>query len=94
MSAQVQAELLKIRSTRTTFGLLVGMVGLVLLTVLLTGLLAAADSLTDKQNQLDLLGDGGLAGIFAALAGILLVTSEYRFGTIRPTFLFTPGACA
>ena len=90
MIAQIQAELLKIRSTRTTLGLLLGMVGLVLLTVLLTGLLSAAGSLTDKQNQLGLLGDGGLAGIFAALAGILLVTSEYRFGTIRPTFLFTP----
>lgn len=28
--------------------------------------------------------------MFAALAGMLLVTREYRFGTIRPTFLFTP----
>jgi len=88
--AQIQAEILKIRSTRTTLGLLLGLVGLVLLTVLLTGLLSTASGLTDKQNQLSLLGDGGLAGIFAALAGILLVTSEYRFGTIRPTFLFTP----
>jgi ABC-2 type transport system permease protein len=87
---QIQAELLKIRSTRTTVGLLLGMVGLVLLTVLLTGLLSSAATLTDKQNQIGLLGDGSLAGIFAALAGILLITSEYRFGTIRPTFLFTP----
>jgi len=88
--AQLEAELLKIRSTRTTVGLLLGMVGLVLLTVLLTGLVSTASTLMDKQNQLALLGDGTLAGIFAALAGILLVTSEYRFGTIRPTFLFTP----
>ena len=28
--------------------------------------------------------------IFAALAGIMLFTSEYRFGTIRPTVLFNP----
>jgi ABC-2 type transport system permease protein len=28
--------------------------------------------------------------VFSALAGVLLVTSEYRFGTIRPTFLFNP----
>jgi ABC-2 type transport system permease protein len=87
---QIPAELLKIRSTRTTVGLLVGMVGLVLLTVLLTGLVSSAATLTDKQNQVGLLGDGSLAGVFAALAGILLITSEYRFGTIRPTFLFTP----
>jgi hypothetical protein len=30
------------------------------------------------------------AGVFSALAGVLLVTSEYRFGTIRPTILFNP----
>src|SRR5271169_6033442 len=70
--SQIQAELLKIRSTRTTVGLLLGMVGLVLLTVLLTGLLSTAATLTDKQNQLGLLGDGSLAGVFAALVfGIL-----------------------
>jgi len=28
--------------------------------------------------------------VFAALAGVLLVTSEYRYGTIRPTILFNP----
>jgi ABC-2 type transport system permease protein len=30
------------------------------------------------------------AGVFSALAGVLLVTSEYRYGTIRPTILFNP----
>ena len=38
MIAQTRAELLKIRSTRTTIGLVLGMVALVLLFVLLTGL--------------------------------------------------------
>ena len=33
---------------------------------------------------------GSFAGVFSALAGVLLVTSEYRYGTIRPTFLFNP----
>jgi ABC-2 type transport system permease protein len=33
---------------------------------------------------------GAYAGVFSALAGIMLVTSEYRYGTIKPTFLFTP----
>ena len=33
---------------------------------------------------------GSLAGVFSALAGIMLVTSQYRYGTIRPTFLFSP----
>jgi ABC-type transport system involved in multi-copper enzyme maturation permease subunit len=37
-----------------------------------------------------LLGVGNLAAAFAALTGVLLVTGEYRYGTIRPTFLFNP----
>jgi ABC-type transport system involved in multi-copper enzyme maturation permease subunit len=90
MIAQTSAEFLKIRSTRTTLGLLAGMIALLLLFVLLTGLLATAQSLSDRQDQLGLLSVGSLAGVFSALAGIMLVTSEYRFGTIRPTFLFTP----
>jgi len=90
MGARTRAELLKIRSTRTTFGLVVGMVLLVLLFVLLTGLLEHASGLEEKSNQHDYLAIGTLAALFAALAGVLVVTSEYRFGTIRPTFLFTP----
>ena len=33
-----------------------------------------------RRRRVDLFG----------LAGVLLVTSEYRYGTIRPTFLFMP----
>jgi len=88
--AQVRAELLKVRSTRTTLGLLLGMIALILLFALLTGLLSKVGGLSSKEDQRQLLGLGSLAGVFSALAGVLLVTSEYRFGTIRPTFLFTP----
>ena len=88
--AQTDAELLKIRSTRTTIGIVVGMVALILLFGLLSGLLTKAPNLISVEDQRGLLSVGGLAGVFSALAGIMLVTSEYRFGTIRPTFLFTP----
>jgi len=90
VTPQTRAEFLKIRSTRTTLGLVLSMVALVLLFVLLTGLLSEPFALSEEQNQRDLLGLGSLSGLFAALAGVLVVTSEYRFGTIRPTFLFTP----
>ncbi len=90
MIAQFEAELLKIRSTRTTIGLVLGMVALILLFSLLSGLLTKAPNLTSTEDQRGLLGVGSLAGVFSALAGIMLVTSEYRYGTIRPTFLFTP----
>ena len=90
MIAQIRAELLKIRSTRTTIGLILGMMALILLFTLLTGLLTHPSGLASKEDQRDLLGVSSLTGVFSALAGVLLVTSEYRFGTIRPTILFNP----
>lgn len=90
MIAQTRAELLKIRSTRTTIGLILGMLALILLFTLLTGLLTNPPGLMGKENQRELLSLGSLAGVFSALAGVLLVTSEYRYGTIRPTVLFNP----
>ena len=90
MIAQIRAELLKIRSTRTTIALLLGMLALILLFTLLTGLLTHPPGLMGKENQRELLSLGSLAAVFSALAGTLLVTSEYRYGTIRPTILFNP----
>jgi ABC-type transport system involved in multi-copper enzyme maturation permease subunit len=87
---QIRAELLKIRTTRTTIGLLLGMLALILLFVLLTGLIATVSGLSGRDNERQLFGIGSLSGIFAALAGVLLVSSEYRYGTMRPTILFTP----
>jgi ABC-2 type transport system permease protein len=88
--AQLRAELLKVRSTRTTIGLMLGMIALIALFALLTGLLSSTSSLSTTEDQRQFLGLGSLAGVFSALAGTLLVTSEYRFGTIRPTILFNP----
>lgn len=90
MIAQIRAELLKIRSTRTTIGLILGMIALILLFMVLTGLLTHPSGLTSKEDQRSFLSLGSLAGVFSALAGALLVTSEYRYGTIRPTVLFNP----
>ena len=90
MIAQTKAELLKLRSTRTTIGIVLGMIALVILFSLLSGLLTKTRDLTSVEDQRGLLSVGSLAGVFSALAGIMLITSEYRHGTIRPTFLFTP----
>ena len=87
---QLRAELLKIRSTRTTIGLLVGLIGLALLFTILTCTLTPSAQLLTEQDQSSLLSFGSIAGVFAALAGVMLFTSEYRFGTIRPTSLFNP----
>jgi ABC-2 type transport system permease protein len=88
--AQIRAEVLKIRSTRTTLGLIAGMLVLVVAITLLSGLLSHPRDLVSTEDQRQLYGIGSFAGVFSALAGVLLLTSEYRFGTIRPTFLVTP----
>lgn len=90
MIGQTRSEFLKIRSTRTTIGLVIALVALMLLFVLLTGFLSHTDSLRGPEDQRNFLGIGSFASVFAVLAGILVVTNEYRFGTIRPTFVFTP----
>jgi ABC-2 type transport system permease protein len=87
---QVRAEIIKIRSTRTTIGLILGMLALIVAITLLSGLLQHASDLSRVENQRQLLGIGSFAGLFSALAGILVVTSEYRFGTIRSTYLVSP----
>ncbi len=66
------------------------MIALILIFTLLTGLLSHPSGLASREDQRQLLSVGSLAGVFSALAGVLLVTSEYRFGTIRPTILFNP----
>jgi len=88
--AQLRAEVLKVRSTRTTFGLVLGMLGLILLIVILTGLLSSAVGLSTRDDQVGLFATGGVALIFASLAGVLLITSEYSSGTIRSTLAAAP----
>ena len=52
------------------------MIALILLFSLLSGLLTKAPSLTSTEDQRGLLSVGSLAGVFSALAGIMLVTER------------------
>jgi ABC-2 type transport system permease protein len=90
MISQIRAELLKLRTTRTTIVLILAMIALILLFTLLDGLLSHPSGLASRQDQRQLLSVSSFTAVFAALAGVLLVTSEYRYGTIRPTTLFNP----
>jgi ABC-2 type transport system permease protein len=82
----LSAELLKLRTTRVTYVL-------VALTVLLGGLAAAAivgsGSLED-DTWLQLAQGAGFSTTLPTIVGILLVTNEYRHGTITTTFLAEP----
>ena len=90
MTDQLLSELRKMRSTRTNLGLLVGMLLLLLLTVLVNGLVPAARDLDTVTRQYAFLSAGTAGALFASLIGVMAITSEYRHGTIRPTFVVTP----
>jgi len=80
------AELLKLRTTRVTY-ILLGV------TVLLSGLAAAAivgSGSLDGDDWLQLAQGAGFSTTLATIVGILLVTNEYRHGTIMTTFLAEP----
>lgn len=92
MRAQLRAELLKLRTTRTAAGLLGAMLALIVTAVLLHGYGLAAGNLDTRTEQVTLLVGWGavLGGLFAGLLGALSFTGEVRHGTIRPTLLVTP----
>jgi ABC-2 type transport system permease protein len=91
MIAQLRSEFLKQRSTQTALFLFLAMVGLVALAVAMHVLALGKTQLATNAHQLEVFQIGTRAGmLFAALAGALAITSEIRFGTIRPTFLVEP----
>ena len=80
------AELLKLRTIRAPYGL-------VLAVVAISGLAVAGSiggDILDGNRALGIADAAESASVFAALIGILVVTNEYRHGTITPTFLVTP----
>ena len=90
MIDQLLSELRKMRSTRTNLGLLAGMIALTLLTVLINGFVLSAAELAGHDNQHTLLSAGTSGALFASLIGVMAITSEFRHGTIRSTFVVTP----
>jgi len=90
MTDQLLSELRKMRSTRTNLGLLAGMVALTLVTVLINGFVLSAAELRGHDDQHLLLSAGTSGALFAALIGVMAITSEFRHGTIRSTFVVTP----
>ena len=91
MTAQLRAELFKLRTTRTTRTVVASMVGLTVLVVALHALGLKAAEVRQAANQPHIFGWGTTIGaLFAALLGAIGVTGEIRHGTIRPTLLVTP----
>lgn len=93
MSDLIRAELLKLRTTRVPYGLLGAALALTVLGVVGTILTAGRDGappIESTEAIRNVLGAGGTATIFTLVLGILVVTGEFRHGTITQTFLVAP----
>jgi ABC-2 type transport system permease protein len=86
MTRLVGAEVFKLRTTRTFYGLVLGALGLVLLIVILASATANKSDITLR----DVIGISGFAQVFALLLGIIAVTAEFRHGTVTPSLLVVP----
>ena len=91
MSDQLASELLKLRTTRTLALLLLAAGAMSLFGVSVEALSRDLGKLAPEEAQRDLFSGGVTIGVFfATLAGLLAVTSEFRYGTIRPTLIVEP----
>ncbi len=89
MTRLIAAELFKLRTTRTFYGMVLGALGIVLVIVIPVSLIAPFDEPGSRPLH-DSLAFAGFAQVFSLLLGILSVTSEYRHGTVTPSLLTVP----
>lgn len=93
MTRLIHAELFRLRTTRTTWALLLGtlaLVGLVLFPALDRAGTGSHPSLGTPHSLQTILAAPRSALYFAVLLGILAFAGEYRHRTITSTFLATP----
>jgi len=83
----VNAEFLKLRTTRTFYGFLIACAVLVLVP---TVLVCALVDLDEDPIEVLLYFIGSLIQTFSLLLGILAATTEFRHGTITPSLLVVP----
>jgi ABC-2 type transport system permease protein len=91
MSHALSAELFKLRTTRTSWGVTLGAIALVVIISLIAALTATfTNGAADESPGSDLMQISGLVQIFALVLGILSVSTEFRHGTITPSLLAIP----
>jgi ABC-2 type transport system permease protein len=88
MTRLLNAEVFKLRTTRTFYGIVGGALGLVLVIVIIAT--ATATWGPGEAPLRDMIGVSGFAQVFSLVLGILAVTSEFRHGTITPSLLVVP----
>jgi ABC-2 type transport system permease protein len=93
MNDLVRAELLKFRTTRMLYGLAVGMIGSVALSVAGHILVPGHERdipLDTAAGVAGVLSAAGSGAIFVLVLGVLALAGEFRHNTITSTFLTTP----
>jgi ABC-2 type transport system permease protein len=91
VSPAIAAEFFKLRTTRTSWAVTLGSIGLVVIISLIAALTAEfTNGAPDESPGSDLMQIGGLVQIFALVLGILSVATEFRHGTITPSLLAVP----
>jgi ABC-2 type transport system permease protein len=90
VSRQFAAEVLKIRTIRSGYWLVLAMAVLVVLPVVSVLASDAAEVLAEFQEQRQIVRIAATADVFALLLGIVLIGGELRHGTITQTFLVEP----
>ncbi len=93
MSGLFAAEVLKLRSTRTTWALLAATVAVSALAVASTVVVGADSSALDLESDRSIravLTVAANGAIFVLALGIIISAGEYRQGTATDTFLTTP----
>jgi ABC-2 type transport system permease protein len=89
----LRAEVLKITSTRLALGMLAGSAVYVVINVVALVFTAGqpgVPALTAASTVRGIYAAAGAASPIVLVAGILGMTTEYRFMTVTPTFLITP----
>ena len=82
----VSAELLKLRTTRPPYWLLLVAIAIAALSA--AGLVGSGS--LDEDRALALAQGASFGSMFVTVLGILIVTNEYRHGTVMTTFLAEP----
>jgi ABC-2 type transport system permease protein len=88
MTRLLTAEIFKLRTTRTFYGLVGGSLALVLTIVILVT--ALVNFSANDRPLTDMMGIAGFVQVFALMLGILSITTEFRHGTITPSLLVVP----
>jgi ABC-2 type transport system permease protein len=102
MTNLLRSEWRKVMSTKLWWGMLIGCIALTALVVVsrIAGATSgptngppgyvAPNPLSDPATQRGIASTAAAAGVFALVVGIILLTTEFRHLTSRPTFLVQP----